>query len=57
MRYVEMRVTPREGTAFHPLGERLAEDSDVIRGAIHQLDLLADGTAVMLAEARGDQDR
>ncbi|WP_226023027.1 helix-turn-helix domain-containing protein [Halomicrobium salinisoli] len=57
MRYVRIRVTPRGRAAFHPLGERLAEDPDVIRGAIHQMDLLADGTGVMLAEARGDQER
>lgn len=57
MRYVTIRVTPADGRAFHPLGEDLARDPDVVRGAIHRVDLLADGTGVMLAEARGDQAR
>ncbi len=57
MRYVTIRITPREGRAFDPLGERLGTDPDVIRGSIHRVDLLADGTGVLLAEARGDQER
>lgn len=57
MRYVTIRVTPGEGRAFHPLGAELAAEPDVVRGSIHRVDLLADGTGVMLAEARGDQGR
>jgi predicted DNA binding protein len=57
MRYVTVRVTPTEGGSFHPLGGELAADPSITRGAIHRIELLADGTGVMLAEARGDQER
>jgi len=57
MRYVTVRITPAEGTAFHPLGQALADDPSVTREAIHRNELLDDGTAVMLAEARGDCER
>ncbi|WP_121820606.1 helix-turn-helix domain-containing protein [Halostella salina] len=57
MRYVRIRITPTEGQGFHPLGEALSEEPSVTRGAIHRDELLDDGTAVMLAEARGDRDR
>lgn len=55
MRYVKVRVTPTDGAAFHPLGQQLADESTVIREAIHQIELLEDGTGVMLAESRGDR--
>jgi predicted DNA binding protein len=57
MRYVTVRITPTEGSAFHPLGQRLADDPAVTREAIHRSELLDDGTGVMLAEARGDRER
>lgn len=57
MRYVTVRITPTEGSAFHPLGQRLADDPAVTREAIHRSELLDDGTAVLLAEARGDRER
>jgi predicted DNA binding protein len=57
MRYVTVRITPTEGAAFHPLGQRLADDPSVMREAVHRNELLDDGTAVMLAEARGDRAR
>lgn len=57
MRYVRIRITPTAGVGFHPLGEQLGAADDVVRGQIYQVDLLADGTGVMLAEARGNQDR
>lgn len=57
MRYVRVRITPRHGTAFHPLGAALAEADDITRDAIHRVELLDDGTGVMLAEARGNRAR
>lgn len=57
MRYVRLRVTPEDGAAFHPLGEDLRRESAVQRERIHRVDLLADGTGVMLAEASGDRER
>ena len=57
MRYVKIRITPREGAAFHPLGRELAEEPSVTRDAIHRVEILDDGTGVMLAEARGDRER
>jgi len=57
MRYARVRVRPTDGEAFHPLGAALADESAVERGDIHRVDLLEDGTGVLLAEARGDVDR
>jgi len=57
MRYVTVNIIPRDGAAFHPLGQELAEEPSITREAIHQVELLADGTGVMLAEARGDEQR
>lgn len=56
MRYVTVRVEPSEGTAFHPLGQALSDAEDVTREAIHRVELLEDGTGVLLAEARGNRD-
>lgn len=47
---------PKDGAAFHPLGQQLADENSVVREAIHRVELLADDTGVMLAEARGDQE-
>lgn len=57
MRYVTIRVAPTEGAAFHPIGDRLAEEPSISREALHRIELLEDGTAVLLAEARGDRER
>ena len=57
MRYVTVRVTPTDGTAFHPLGQALGDEPSVTREATHRNELLDDGTAVILAEVRGDRDR
>ncbi|WP_135536236.1 helix-turn-helix domain-containing protein [Halostella pelagica] len=57
MRYVTVRITPKEGTAFHPLGQALSDDPSVTREAVHRNELLDDGTCAMLAEARGDRNR
>lgn len=55
MRYMKVSVTPTEGVAFHPLGQQLADEPTVTREAIHRVELLEDGTGVMLAEARGNR--
>ena len=57
MRYVTVRVEPSEGTAFHPLGQALSDAEDITREAIHRVELIEDGTGVMLAEARGNRER
>ena len=57
MRYVTVSVTPSEGASFHPLSQALADPSDITRGAVHRVELIADGTGAMLAEARADRER
>jgi predicted DNA binding protein len=57
MRYARLRVTTDDGAAFHPLGDELHREPAVQRERIHRVDLLADGTGVMLAEASGDRER
>jgi predicted DNA binding protein len=57
MRYVRVRMTPTEGTAFHPLSQQLADEPAVTPEAIHRSQLLEDGTVANLAEVRGDRDR
>lgn len=57
MRYATLRVRPTDGEAFHPLGAALAADPAVERGKIYRVELLEDGTGLLLAEARGDLDR
>jgi hypothetical protein len=57
MRYVTLRVSPTEGEAFHPLGRALSADEAVERGNIHRVEMLDDGSALLLAEARGDVER
>ncbi len=57
MRYVTLRVSPTEGEAFHPLGRALSAAEAVERGNIHRVEMLDDGSGLLLAEARGDVDR
>lgn len=57
MRYVTVRLTPDEDVTLHPLGAELRAEPDVVREAIHRAELLADGTAVILGEVRGDRER
>ncbi|NEU55388.1 helix-turn-helix domain-containing protein [Halorussus sp. MSC15.2] len=57
MRYARVRVAPTEGAGDHPLGARLAEVEDVERERVHRIELLDDGTGLLLAEASGDRDR
>lgn len=56
MRYATVVMRP-EGDSFHPLGRALAEESDLERVAIHQIEGLDDGTVAMLTEVHGDLDR
>lgn len=57
MRYATIELRPDEGAAFHPVGDALAADPAVRREAIHNVELLDDGTMAMLAEASGDLER
>ncbi|WP_276261441.1 helix-turn-helix domain-containing protein [Haloglomus litoreum] len=55
MRFVELVVNPDEG--WSRFGRVVADDPGVTREAIHQLELMADGSVVMLYELSGDHDR
>jgi predicted DNA binding protein len=57
MRYLTVRLIPRVGGTFHPLGSELREEPSIHREAIHHIEHLDDGTVVLLAEASGDRDR
>jgi hypothetical protein len=57
VRYLTVRLSPAEGTGFHPLGRRLTEEPAVRREALHHVELLDDGTVLTLAEGRGDRAR
>ncbi|MFC3959044.1 helix-turn-helix domain-containing protein [Halovivax cerinus] len=57
MRYVTVRVDPADNGGLHPLGERLSAEPSITREAIHSVELLADGTALLFAEGSGDRDR
>lgn len=56
MRYLTVRIVPTDGEGFHPLGKRLTEESSIQREAIHHVELLDDGTVLMLAEGSGDRE-
>lgn len=57
MRYVTVELRPAGGASFHPVGTALSEEPSIRREAIHNVELLDDGTMAMLAEASGDLDR
>lgn len=57
MRYLTVRVDPRENGGIHPIGEQLTAESSITREAIHSVELLADGTVLLFAEGSGDRDR
>ncbi|RBI59208.1 helix-turn-helix domain-containing protein [halophilic archaeon] len=57
MRYLTVLAHPAESGTFHPLGKQLAEEPSLQREAIHHVELLADGTVLLLAEGSGDRDR
>lgn len=55
MRYARVVFTPTEPT--HPAERRLEQAEDVSRERIYNVTLLDDGTAVLLKELSGNQDR
>ena len=57
MWYLTVRLAPTDGEGFHPLGKRLTEESSIQREAIHHVELIDDGTVLMLAEGSGDRER
>jgi len=57
MRYVTLLVRPTDGTAFHPVGERIVATAEVTPEALHRMDDLGDGTVTLLSEVSGDADR
>lgn len=56
MRYATVVITPRDG-GLNPADAVLVESSTVERDLVHQVNLLNDGTIVMLYALRGDIDR
>jgi predicted DNA binding protein len=57
MRYVTVLIRPPEALTIHPTEAPVARDSSLTRVAYHRVDLLDDGTFVVLIEMRGDKDR
>lgn len=57
MRYLTVGVHATETGAFHPIEKRIAAEPAIQQEAIHHVELLADGTAVMLAEGSGNRER
>ncbi|KZN26468.1 bacterio-opsin activator [Haladaptatus sp. R4] len=57
MRYLRVLVEPNGGSAFHPLGKQLTNEPSIERRAVHHVELLADDTVLLFAEASGDQER
>jgi len=56
MRYVDLTIRPERGW-FHRFDEVLADDPEVREEAIHQMNLLDDGSVVVLSEYSGDISR
>ncbi|ELZ11146.1 DNA binding protein [Halovivax asiaticus JCM 14624] len=57
MRYLTVRIDPRENGGIHPVGGRLTAAPAISREAIHSVELLDDGTILLFAEGSGDRDR
>jgi len=57
MRYLTVAVEADGDGAFHPLGRELTAEPAIERRAIHRVELLADDTVLLFAEASGDQQR
>ncbi|SDY85924.1 helix-turn-helix domain-containing protein [Halopenitus persicus] len=57
MRYLTVLVKPSGDGAFHPLGGELTDAPSIKRRAIHYVELLADDTVLLFAEASGSQER
>ncbi|QLG47392.1 helix-turn-helix domain-containing protein [Natrinema halophilum] len=57
MRYLTVLAHPAESSGFHPLGRALSDEPSIEREAIHNVELLPDGTVLLLAEGSGDKTR
>jgi len=57
MRYLTLHIRPAAAGAFHPLAKELMDDPAITREAIHNVELLSDGSVLLFAEGSGDQDR
>jgi len=55
MRYLTLRAEAEGSNTLHPLGDALRAAPSFSREAIHHVELLDDGTVLMLAEGSGDQ--
>lgn len=56
MRYMTVHLQPASGEGFHPLGEQLSAVPSIQRKAIHHIELLDDGSVLLLAEGSGDRE-
>lgn len=56
MRYVQAIIFPGGG-GFQPISREIAAEEDISPELVHNVNLLADGTAVVLTELTGDPDR
>ncbi|WP_254525192.1 helix-turn-helix domain-containing protein [Natrinema caseinilyticum] len=55
MRYVRLELTPPTG-AIHPVGRRLATESELERAELIYVDSFPDGTGILLYRIRGDTE-
>jgi predicted DNA binding protein len=55
MRFVEFVIKPNDG-GLHPTDKRIADHPDLERELVHNINLLADGTASALYQLQGDLD-
>lgn len=55
MRYLTVHIRPTDEGAFHPLAKQLMDEPSITREAIRNVELLTDGTVLLLAEGSGDQ--
>jgi predicted DNA binding protein len=56
MRFVSFKIRP-EDRWFHPIDERIASETEMRHGPIHNIDMLEDGSVVTLYEVHGGKDR
>jgi predicted DNA binding protein len=56
VKHVTLELNPHRGW-FHPLDRAIIQASELSRVAIHEMHLLADGTAATLYEINGDRDQ
>jgi predicted DNA binding protein len=57
MRYLTVLVHPAAGGTLHPLAQKLRDEPSITREAIHHVELLVDGTVLLLGEGSGDAER